>query len=309
MFQKLSANVDKTSYQAAMDIMMALYPKCDNILAWEPSNTEAYKNCTNQIIRSSTKIQNNFRLIESYSMNQNGTISIQAELEQILEDVELKTNPSKGIEKVLAYIENESWIASHSQPCFEKQCLEAIREVLIRLKLIEWGIFGLGTASTGLFVLEHYLMLGPYFGDVGGSNWPYIPFHKKQTSLEEEFSQLLTSITFFMSNGTLENVSLLDLPAFGSVIGTLRKDLKKQFNWPIETNHAILTKNLGLNLTKTFAAYKTLVEDWGQHMEHLGRNTNTPHFTLEMKNNQYLNFTRFIIADIKTFLIAISGDK
>ena len=103
MFQKLSGNVDKTSYQAAMDIMMALYPKCGNILAWEPSNAEAYKDCTNQIIRSSTKIQNNFRLIESYSMNQNGTISIQAELEQVLEDVELETNPSKGIEKVLAY--------------------------------------------------------------------------------------------------------------------------------------------------------------------------------------------------------------
>ena len=121
MFQKLSGNVDKTSYQAAMDIMMALYPKCDNVLAWEPSNAEAYKNCTNQIIRSSTKIQNNFRLIESYSMNQNGTISIQAELEQVLEDVELEANPKKGIEKVLAYIENESWIASYSQPCFEIQ--------------------------------------------------------------------------------------------------------------------------------------------------------------------------------------------
>ena len=40
MFQKLSANVDKTSYQAAMEIMMALYPKCGNILAWEPSNAE-----------------------------------------------------------------------------------------------------------------------------------------------------------------------------------------------------------------------------------------------------------------------------
>ena len=107
MFQKLSANVDKTSYQAAMDIMMALYPKCDNVLAWEPSNAEAYKNCTNQIIRSNTKIQNNFQLIQSYSMNQNGTISIQAELEQVLEDVEVETNPSKGLEQVLTYIRNE----------------------------------------------------------------------------------------------------------------------------------------------------------------------------------------------------------
>ena len=32
------------------------------------------------------------------------------------------------------------------------------------------------------------------------------------------------------------------------------------------------------------------------------------HFTLEMKNNMHLNFTRFIRADMKTFLSAIAGN-
>ena len=175
--------------------------------------------------------------------------------------------------------------------------------------MIEWGLFGLGSASAGLYVAEYFLKLGPYFGDLGGSNWPHIPFHRKQTSLEEDFNGLLTNITFVISEGTLRNVSLLDLPAFGSTVATLRKDLKKQFNWPIETNHAILTKNPGLNLTKVFVDYKNLVEDWGHHMKHLERNSDRTYFTEEMKNNKYLNFTRFINTNMKTFLISISGDK
>ena len=200
-------------------------------------------------------------------------------------------------------------LASDSHVCIERHCLEVTREVVIRLKMIEWGLFGLGSASTGLYVAEYFLKLGPYFGDLGGSNWPHIPFNMKQTSLEEEFNELLTNMAFVISEGTLRNVSLLDLPAFGSSVATLRKDLKKQFNWPIETNNAILTKNPGLNLTKAFAEYKNLVEDWGHHMKHLGRNSDKVYFTLEMKNNKYLNFTRFINTNMETFLIAISGNK
>ena len=200
-------------------------------------------------------------------------------------------------------------LVSESQVCIERHCLEVTREVVIRLKMIEWGLFGLGSASTGLYVAEYFLKLGPYFGDLGGSNWPNIPFHMKQTSLEEEFNELLTNMAFVISEGTLRNVSLLDLPAFGSSVATLRKDLKKQFNWPIETNNAILTKNPGLNLTKAFAEYKNLVEDWGHHMKHLGKNSDKTYFTLEMKNNKYLNFTRFINTNMETFLIAISGNK
>ena len=74
-------------------------------------------------------------------------------------------------------------LASESQVCIEIHCLEVTREVVIRLKMIEWGLFGLGSASTGLYVAEFFLKLGPYFGDLGGSNWPHIPFHMKKTSL------------------------------------------------------------------------------------------------------------------------------
>merc|ERR1711974_4128 len=101
-----------------------------------------------------------------------------------------------------------------------------------RLKMMSWGIHGLGAASAGVFLAYHHSMLGPYFGDIAGNEWPHTPLHKEPTSLEEDFNQLLTNITFLMSNQTLKNISILDLPAFGSSIVTLRKELKKQFHWP-----------------------------------------------------------------------------
>ena len=160
--------------------------------------------------------------------------------------------------------------------------------------------------GAGLFLANHYTMVGPYFGDVDMQNWPHVPLHKEPTALEEDLHQLLTNFTFFLSNGTLRNISLLDLPAFGSTIPTLRKDLRKQFNWPIETNYAILKSNPEVN-GSIFTAYKTLMDDWGSHMEQLRKHGYAKNFTTEMSNNLHMNFTRFIKADMKTFLTAIAG--
>ena len=310
MVQNLSARVDKAYYKAVVKMVKKLYSSCNSINAWDPSTYESYQQCTKEISKSSLKIHHNFKAIESYSVNSIGAMSIQAELDQILEDVEFEPNPWRGLERALTFIKNVSLSSTQTGSCFEIEgCLEITREVIVRLKMIQWGLYGLGQTSAGLYLANHNTMMGPYFGDIGGTNWPHIPLHKKPTALEEDFNQLLTNITFVMSNETLENISILDLPAFGSTIGTLRTDLKKHFNWPIETNHAVLINNPVLNLTNMFMAYKTLVEDWGQHMQLLRKKENASRFTLEMKNNKYLNFTKFIKADMKTFLIAISGNK
>ena len=103
-------------------------------------------------------------------------------------------------------------------------CLERMREVVIRLKMITWGLYGLSQVPAGMLLANHNAMLGPYFGDLGGTNWPHIPLHKKPTKLEEDFHHLLTNITYVMSNKTLENVSLLDIPTFGSTV-TKEKNL------------------------------------------------------------------------------------
>ena len=130
-------------------------------------------------------------------------------------------------------------------------------------------MYGLGAAGSGVYLANHHSKLGPYFGDIDGNEWPHTPLHKEPTSLEEDFNQLLTNITFVMSNGTLENISILDLPAFGSTIGTLKKGLKKQFVWPIKTNFALPKTNPTVNLSRILMSYKTLTEDWGNYMDQL----------------------------------------
>ena len=307
MFQELSAKVDEATYKAAIDKTREMFAACDNNFAWDSSNDDAYVKCTNRIMESITKNESKIQSIQSYYFDRSDGISMQVAFEQILEDINLEPNPFKGLGQVLDFIGNKSSATSDSKPCIKTLCLETTREVVIRLKMIEWGIFGLGTASAGLYVAEHFLRLGKYFGDLEESNWPHVPLSKNPTSLEKDFNELLTNATFIMSNGTLENISILDLPAFGAIVPTFRQDLTKQFNWSNEINFALFTRNKGSNMTEIFTEYKNLMEDWGHHMEQLGRNSDVGYWTPEMKNNRHLNFTNFIKDHMKTFLMSISG--
>ena len=192
----------------------------------------------------------------------------------------------------------------------KKVSLEDIREVVIRLKMIEWGIHGLGGASAGLFLAYHHLKLGPYFGDVDGNEWPYIPLHKEPTNLEYNFNQLLSNITFAMSNETLNNISILDLPAFGSTIGTLKTGLKEQFVWPTKLNFASLEINPSAQEKRNIPmVYKSLTEDWAEHMRQVYKKDYVSSFTSDMEKNVQLNFTSFIQSNMAAFLTAIAGNK
>ena len=309
IFQELSAKVDEVTYKSAVDKTREIFAACNNDFAWNSSQDDMYIYCTDRIMESITKDKSKIQSIQSYYFDDNDEISIQVAFEQILEDINLEPYPLKGLSQVLDFIGNKSLVNSDSQPCNKKSCLETTREVVIRLKMIEWGIFGLGSASAGLYVAEHFFRLGKFFGDLGESNWPHVPLNKKPTSLEEDFNELLTNATFIMSNGTLENISILDLPAFGAIVPTFRQDLRKQFNWPIEINHALFTRYKGSNMTEVFTEYKNLVEDWGHHMEQLGRNSDVGYWTPKMKNNRHLNFTNVIKDEMKTFLMSISGNR
>ena len=175
--------------------------------------------------------------------------------------------------------------------------------------MIEWGMHGLGAASAGSIVAYHHNMLGSYFGDIAGNEWPHIPLHKPPTSLENNFNQLLTNITFALSNGTSKNISLLDFPAFGSIITTLKKGLKQQFVWPIKTNYALLRKNPTKEMSNVFLSYKSLFEDWSEYMDHLDKHDYAKFFTQNMRNNTHLDFTHHIKTDMKTFLTVIAGNN
>ena len=63
-----------------------------------------------------------------------------------------------------------------------------------------------------------------------------------------------------------------------------------------------------MNMTRIFMSYKTLTEDWAKYMNQLDNKGNANFFTNEMENNEHLNFTSFIKADMKTFLTSIAGN-
>ena len=113
-----------------------------------------------------------------------------------------------------------------------------------------------------------------------------------------------------MSNGKLEDVSILDLPAFASSIGTLEKNQKRESGWPTELNFAITyNSEKQVNVSDVFSDYKILLEHWARYMERLNTEDTTydEFYTEDMGDNKYLNFTEYLERDFRTFLLALAG--
>ena len=123
-----------------------------------------------------------------------------------------------------------------------------------------------------------------------------------------------------MSDGKLKDVSILDFPAFAYSIGTLERSQKRETGWPTELNFALLQSNNKLkgyqnldlkyqnfNKTDFFTKYKKLLEDWSIYMQKLDSSDYEDYWTDNMAKNEYLNFTKYIKQDLKTFLIAVAG--
>ena len=65
-----------------------LFPQCKNDSAWNTDNIKAFSDCTLKISSSNPKILGNMADIKVFSKSQNGSFSIQTQLEQITEDVQ-----------------------------------------------------------------------------------------------------------------------------------------------------------------------------------------------------------------------------
>ena len=126
--------------------------------------------------------------------------------------------------------------------------------------------------------------------------------------MEEKFNHILTRITEVLSDGRLTGISILDLPAFGSKLDQLEKDHQTSPIWPTEINFALRDSVKG-NISGTFFLYKTLLDDWKQHMKTLHDTDPKDTFTYQMAHNEVMNFTQFIKDDMRTFLLAVAGKK
>ena len=157
---------------------------------------------------------------------------------------------------------NKTSVRDNSPPL---GCYETTRKIVLQLKMIEWGIYGLGDGTAGMFLANHYSTLGPYFGDKFGHDWPHSPLLKEPSKLELAFYQQMTQITKELTNGKLKNVSILDFAAFGSMIGQINTNYKMKSNWPTEMNFEVL-KGIKGNPQQFFTLYKNLLDDWKSYL-------------------------------------------
>ena len=285
-------------FNAAVNLTKKLYPFCKDSIAWEPSNVERYKECTNQISGSNSEIKGSMGSIKRFVDLGRTNWSVHDHLEHILEATDFDWDATKGLENAISYINSVSLTSNQSESnCESQHCLEGTREVVLRLKIIDWNkkrdcecriIFSIPSSSARPILWYR------------NKKRDWIPLNKEPTTLENNFNQLLANISYVLSNKTLENVSLLDLPAFGSIMGTLKMGLKEQFTWPIKLNFASLGLKESVEKTRISASYKTLTQDWANYMKQIHKKNSESFFTSNMKNDENLNFTEFIRTDMKS---------
>ena len=232
---------------------------------------------------------------------------LEIEIGQVLDASYLPPNGPGGLETALNFVKNKANLTKANIDCsLLPRCLEKARKTIIQLIMIEWGILGIGSSTAGLFLANHYQALGPYFGNVDSHNWPNEPLAKEPSPLESAFHEKMVKMTELMSPRKPLNISLLDLPAFGSNIAWLKKHHKREPNWPTEMNFAILQKSKN-HMPEVFKSYKKLLSDWENYMIKVILKDPLATFTSEMKFSQFFSFTSHIKEDFATFLVAIHG--
>ena len=232
---------------------------------------------------------------------------LEIEIGQVLDASYLLPFGRGGLQFALNFVKNKSASMEAGVDCsLLPGCPQKARKTAIQLIMIEWGIFGIGSSTAGLFLANNYQALGPYFGNVDGHNWPNDPLTKTPSPLEYAFHERMVQMTKLMSPRKLSNVSLIDLPAFGSHLAWVKKQHKREPNWPTEMNFAIRNKS-EKNLPELFKTYKTMLKNWETYMIKVYWKDPMATFTPEMKVNQFLSFTDHVKADLSTFLTAIHG--
>lgn len=295
------------AFKKLKDILMETHSKCSKEKAWKENNQVKFIACTQQIIARSWVAQV-YADVEKFAVNQyNSTLSAEIQIGQALEDAHKTASSSNGLTLAVAYIRDHSGSAVPEDACsLLPGCLNTVRRILLQLKMIDLGIFGLADSLPGAFLAYHYSTIGPYFGTKNGHEWPQNPLGKDPTLLEKKLNKQLQEMTKILSRENVSDVSILDFPAFGSRIGRLDKKHKRESNWPTELNFEVF-KASNKSLPSAFREYKILLSHWESYMHQVFKKNPYARFTPEMGKNQHLNFTKYIRSDMKTFLLTLHG--
>ena len=231
------------AFLQAKKIIQKAHENCRPMSAWN-EKSQKFARCTEQL-KSISWLGEAFEDIEKFAAdNMNSEMPIEAQIGQLGKmtvSIGMKQTKTNGIETAIQNIKHMSESITTSKVCSEiPGCQEKVRRTILQLLMMEWGIMGLGDLAAGLFLVNHYSFIGPYFGSTDGPNWPHTPLSKDPSHQESYLHKEMMRITEVLSKGKLMNISILDLPAFGSKIAHLEWQHKRISNWPSEVSFSIL---------------------------------------------------------------------
>ena len=312
--------------------------RCYSSEAWEDKDAyvEDHYSCTEAIAGSDPLIKTIMNDIEEISKLDQGTY------EKLIEDIWLlfenmtfqeQQVESKDLTKTIGLI-NELHEKRESDipltdcvdigncPKHGSNCPKRYRKIVLQLKLIQLGYYGPSEATAGLYLANHKEKFGAFFTNSLNNRWPSQPLNNhpnpEETLLNNYMMKLTEAVSYFTNekyndlqhkNLKLKNMSILDLPAFGSRLSHLNQSSTNAPNWPIEVNFAILNKYKynSTELGTAFKTYKELIQLWTTYMDYIledetsQRQTKFPPDISQFPSNPF-DFTRYIKDDYLTFV-------
>ena len=164
--------------------------------------------------------------------------------------------------------------------------------------------------SPGLYLAYHMnrIFSDEYSYMRESSKWP-MDLYGGPDDMTQLFDNHLKNFLFQLSNGTLKNISLLDLPGFGAM------NHVKYWNcflpWPNQLSMAIHHKNGAIDWGPSSDISHAVQEEcnilndaWAYYTQY---NSSASNFPPDLVDNISFNFTNYIKEDMKTFLAAYSA--
>ena len=305
-FKEFSLKVTAKAIDGAIQILKREYTNCRDNEAWTPPYEFLYQECTKDLLESDPRIKAAMIDIEGFSKASHYTPD---DIWYVFEDVNpyLEENTFFGIDAALNFIKEGRTNQSMETLC-EGHCHKKVREVAVILLMVKWGYYGPAETTAGYYLANHRSEIGSYYVNSHNNQWPYHPLHTAPNELEVRLHKILVSLTEAMSSGKIMNISILDLPAFGSKKTYLEDDLQDNaVNWQNEPNFHFLNSSFG-NMSKAFKEYKEMKYRWKAYINLMNEQESNSISQFSPSNiTNIFDYSQFILQDIPTFLRVSAG--
>ena len=183
--------------------------------------------------------------------------------------------------------------------------LEKIKKSVLALLLV-----GTQTpTSPGQYLAYHMeRMLGEESYMSQSIMWPYVPFDTKPDDQTLALNKYFMNVAHELSNGKLSEISILDVPGFGSMFHPFKKSCSSydysQPPWSLQLNMAIYNQLIKkYNFSWSWKDdLRSNCEDLAYHWEQYMKDPEANPFPPTVINNTFFNYTKYIKEDMTTFL-------